>query len=165
MTTSEFFAKYAHYIYRGEASGCILWFGPRDKRHRCIVELEHNKSLLVRTVVFECEHPDIIVNEAYSVVHKNNSCAKSCINPHHLTLAPKLGRVPVLTDELLEKYARITHCHYGHEFTPENTGFKGTYRFCKLCTSPHGKAMIKFLKGSKEEYLIDFIKQHTPRSG
>lgn len=53
-------------------------------------------------------------------------CNKACVNPDHLE--------PVDGPENTRRWAAtITHCHRGHEFSPENTYRAGSRRSCRLC--------------------------------
>lgn len=36
--------------------------------------------------------------------------------------------------------ARKTHCPQGHPYTPENTAWYGTYRYCRTCSAHHKQA-------------------------
>ena len=61
---------------------------------------------------------------------------RACCNPAHLEPVPKSvnskrGRIG---DRTRERAALITHCPYGHEYTPENTWVdKNGARFCRTC--------------------------------
>lgn len=60
-----------------------------------------------------------------------------CCNPDHLepvTRSENLRRSP-----LKNRYADLTHCKRGHEFTPENTMWRkgGTWRACRTCMRMH----------------------------
>lgn len=57
---------------------------------------------------------------------------RCCVNPAHLE--PVTRRENILRgDGLTANRARKTHCIRGHEFTPENTRWKGTRRNCREC--------------------------------
>lgn len=50
----------------------------------------------------------------------------ACVNPLHMQ--------PVTRQEnRRRRYAAMTHCKHGHEFTPENTRVQGGSRHCRTC--------------------------------
>lgn len=50
----------------------------------------------------------------------------ACVNPLHMQ--------PVTRNEnIRRRYAAITHCKWGHEFTPENTRVRDGRRHCREC--------------------------------
>lgn len=52
---------------------------------------------------------------------------RACVSPMHLRLVTR-------QENLQYRDKAVTHCKYGHEFTPENTNIrKGGYRICKKC--------------------------------
>jgi hypothetical protein len=62
-----------------------------------------------------------------------------CVNPYHLekisrkeAIVRGLNRTPIVAKE---RYAKITHCPHGHEYTAENTG----YNFSTWGNQPQGK--------------------------
>ena len=73
---------------------------------------------------------------------------RACQNPDHMQLVPILenvrrGFAPNAIN------ARKTHCHRGHEFTPENTKHRyDGYRECRICHN-HANAKSKMRKRLK----------------
>jgi HNH endonuclease len=63
----------------------------------------------------------------------------SCVNPMHLEVCTarentlKSRRAPAAVN------ARKTHCHRGHEFTPENTYVHNGSRNCRTCQRARGR--------------------------
>lgn len=58
---------------------------------------------------------------------------RSCVNPAHLEAVP-IGVNILRGENPAARNARKTHCKWGHEFTPENTGKKtGGGRRCRAC--------------------------------
>lgn len=56
----------------------------------------------------------------------------ACVNPKHLESVDiwtntQRGTSPVAHN------SKKTHCAHGHEFTPENTGYRRGWRECKTC--------------------------------
>jgi hypothetical protein len=57
---------------------------------------------------------------------------RGCVNPWHCE--PVTGRINVLRGESFAAInATKTHCHRGHEFTPENTYLTRGKRQCRSC--------------------------------
>lgn len=57
---------------------------------------------------------------------------RACVNPAHLRAVTIKENVLAGVGKSAEN-ARKTHCIYGHEYTPENTGINGRYRYCRKC--------------------------------
>lgn len=65
---------------------------------------------------------------------------RHCVRPSHLE--------PVTHAENMKRSvagrrvwrSERTHCNHGHEFSPENTGMKGGYRYCKVCVRERERA-------------------------
>jgi hypothetical protein len=57
---------------------------------------------------------------------------RQCMNPAHME--PVTRRVNTLRGETMPaKHAAVTHCPYGHEYTPENTRWYDGHRWCRAC--------------------------------
>lgn len=74
-----------------------------------------------------CHNADQSCNDGTGCIHRR------CVNPDHLEPATRRantfsGRTPAAAN------AAKTHCKWGHEFTPENTGVeKSGKRYCRAC--------------------------------
>lgn len=71
-----------------------------------------------------------------------------CINPDHLWVGSNSDNQKDAVRKLRHCEKKLTHCHRGHEFTPENTHNRptpagGTNRVCKICS----RAMRRISKG------------------
>lgn len=65
---------------------------------------------------------------------------RRCVNPAHLEPVTSLensmrGKTPGAIN------AAKTHCKWGHEFTPENTGHYLGHRICRKCRTKEGRAL------------------------
>lgn len=75
----------------------------------------------------------------------------SCVSPPHLEPVPHRENVIRGAASTVQKLRaqRITHCPYGHEYTPENTMIrKGTgSRYCRACNRLRCSERYKKMKG------------------
>jgi len=56
-----------------------------------------------------------------------------CVNPLHLRLGTNRENQDDIIARKTHRFAKMTHCHRGHEFTPENTYRNSGRRHCKKC--------------------------------
>lgn len=119
----RFWAK----VDRADAAACWVWTGYRDRHgygefHKTVAPKQRKKirahrmayELLVGPIPNDCELDHLCRN-------------KACVNPSHLE--------PVTHAVNMRRYSEsVTHCKYGHEYTPENTYLhpKGS-RDCRAC--------------------------------
>lgn len=60
---------------------------------------------------------------------------RGCVNPEHLEQVTARENT-LRSSSFIADNARKTHCHKGHEFTPENTyAMKGGGRSCRECAN------------------------------
>lgn len=88
------------------------------------------RILLAHRVVYELEVGQI--PDGYEVDHR---CGKTlCCNPKHLEAVPPLTN-KMRSSSPTAINMRKTHCPQGHEYTPENTGFRRgkSWRYCRAC--------------------------------
>lgn len=128
--------------YAPELGPCWLWIGATDGDKRygsfCV------DGRLVRAHRWAFEHVTEVVVPAGRVT--DHLCRVTlCVKPSHLE--------PVTQHENIMRgsgfaavNARKTHCKWGHEFTPENTGtVRGGGRYCRQCTADYNlsrRAMV-----------------------
>jgi hypothetical protein len=67
---------------------------------------------------------------------------RGCINPDHLEAVTESENIRRGTSPTAAN-ARKTHCKHGHEFTPENTYLKGTWRICRICQRAYYRQHIE----------------------
>lgn len=120
------------YIHRIPIAGCWVWGGAADKlgygrinvggvirlAHRVSYELRKGKIPEGLELDHLCRNP-------------------SCVNPDHLeAVTRKVNTDRGLCAETHKKrFAAITHCKHGHEYTADNTyRDKRGRRSCKICS-------------------------------
>lgn len=57
---------------------------------------------------------------------------RACCNPEHLEQLSVRDHL-LVDDTISKRNTEKTHCHRGHELTPENTYLRGSWRVCKEC--------------------------------
>lgn len=75
------------------------------------------------------------IPEGWEVDHvlANGCHNRHCVNPAHLEAVPSRINND-RSNSASSINSRKTHCIHGHEFTPENTGYRWSkYRRCKAC--------------------------------
>ena len=113
---------------------CWIWVYYRDPRGygkftRSVVYDENGRSGGTPVAAHRFSHELFIgpIPEGFQVHHKCDN--PSCVKPDHLEA---LG-VPEHVKQTTGHPANQTHCHRGHEFTPENTRLYRGYRHCRAC--------------------------------
>lgn len=108
--------------YAPDLGPCWLWLGYcRDGRYPWMYyEGRPMAAYRVAYILFVGPIPDGLQLDHLCRV-------ASCVNPDHLE--------PVTQQENIRRqFAAITHCPQGHEYTPENTGYSGGGRHCRICS-------------------------------
>lgn len=112
---------------------CWVWNGERDKDGYGRIEIKGVRTRGVHRIMYAWLVGSLPVGDKNlsSVVH--HKCERTyCCNPVHLALVTQ--RVNVLVGKgITAKFARVTHCPSGHEYTPENTKVKKGSRSCREC--------------------------------
>jgi hypothetical protein len=108
------------------ASGCWLWTGTVGKNGYGQIRDENRRHIYAHRWAYERERGPIPAGLQIDHLCRN----KRCVNPAHLEAVTRV-------ENTRRWAATITHCKYGHEYTPETTG-RGTsgWRFCRLCSRP-----------------------------
>jgi len=113
-------------------AGCIVWTGAVDKLGYGRIGMQ-GKSKLAHRISYQHYVGEIPVGLELDHLCRNTSC----INPNHLEpVTRKVNTDRGLCAETNRKrFAAMTHCKHGHEFTPENTYLHPTHkrRQCKIC--------------------------------
>lgn len=109
-------------------TGCIEWRGFINPKGYGRARLGGVKTTVHRVAFMVHVGP---IPEGFEIDHLcRNRC---CINPAHLE-AVSHAENTLRSDNVVGVNARKTHCHRGHEFSPENTvRLSGNRRECRTC--------------------------------
>ena len=112
-------------------TGCWLWTG-RLSSHgygECRIKRNGKPIRFAHRVAYY-----LFVGPIPEGLQLDHLCrVRHCVNPEHLE--PVTSRENILRSPftVASRWAQRTHCNYGHEFTPENTGMRKGNRFCRTC--------------------------------
>lgn len=123
LSTTEFYA----------GTPCWVWNGERDKDGYGRIEIKGVRTRGVHRIMYAWLVGSLPVGDKNlsSVVH--HKCERTyCCNPVHLALVTQQVNV-LVGNGITAKFARVTHCPSGHEYTPENTKVKKGSRSCREC--------------------------------
>ncbi len=109
---------------------CWLWVGSLDRRgygqFDVIVDGIHRNHRAHRWGYEQ------LVGPIPDGVEPDHLCRnRACVRPDHLELVSHAENVA--RGDAGSHNAAKTHCKQGHEFSPENTRMRGTWRECKAC--------------------------------
>jgi hypothetical protein len=109
-------------------SGCLLWIGCLSDSGYALLRVK-GKNKRVHRLLWEAERG--VLPSSLTLDHLCR--VRSCINIRHLE--PVSARENTLRGICRSAVnSRKTHCHRGHEFTPENTRIEGLrLRRCRQC--------------------------------
>jgi HNH endonuclease len=119
-------------------SGCWLWTGSADHRGYGRFAITSKKFVYPHRYAYEATVGTIA--DGLVIDHKCRN--PYCCNPDHLDVVRQKENIRRgnLSDANKSRFAAITHCPQGHEYTPENTsisvskkGYKN--RSCKACNT------------------------------
>ena len=117
----------------GYETPCLIWTGSKTTAGYGNLKLA-KKYVYAHRIVFEARYGEIPKRIDGDRAVLDHLCRnRACVNIDHLELVA--NRVNILRGDTIQAAnAAKTHCHKGHEFTPENTGRHGKYgRTCLTC--------------------------------
>jgi hypothetical protein len=110
-------------------SGCWLWEGQIDGRGYAKQIIDNKHVQVHRRAWAEVNGP---IPRGMVICHRCDN--KLCVNPEHLFCGTASDNMQDMSRKGRGRKATITHCHNGHEYTPENTyTTKQGHRMCKTC--------------------------------
>ena len=86
-----------------------------------------------------------------------------CTNPEHLYAGTPQENQRDISDRKRHPASRKTHCKRGHEFTPENTIWRGCTRMCRKCKNLRSRERLREKRGSDFGKISRQIKTHCPQ--
>jgi hypothetical protein len=124
-----------HRNYVKQPNGCWDWQGARNNKGYGLIRA--GKMRLAHRVAFVIWHGELL--SGVLVAHQcDRPC---CVNPGHLFATDHKGNAADMVAKRRHMMQRRTHCINGHEYTPENTGFRaidGT-RACVVCATKRSR--------------------------
>ncbi len=113
---------------RVDANGCWLWMSSINAYG--YASIRYPRTRTVHRITYEQ-----LVGPIPEGLEIDHLCrVRHCVNPAHME--PVTHRVNTLrSDNPAAINARKTHCHAGHEFTPDNTYGRNGHRQCRACNA------------------------------
>lgn len=135
-----------HQKYEVADNGCWLWVDRSITRGYALLYVGSEGKHQVRAHRWSYEHFKGPIPDGLQIDHvchnRDEPCAggitclhRRCVNPDHLEAVDG----PTNLSRTKNFYGNLTHCKYGHEFTPENTAVRGGARFCRACRKRNNK--------------------------
>ena len=118
-------------VDRPTPGSCWLWLGAKNSSgYGQAKALAVSSTRVAHRISWELRHGPIPAGLVIDHLCRN----RACVNPLHLRVCTT--RENVMAPGSLSKPALnavLTHCRYGHPFTPENTRVKKGERVCRQC--------------------------------
>jgi len=148
------------------SSGCWEWTGVRSgSGYGRIQTRGRSKGAFVRAHRLSWEMHCGPIPDGFMVLHSCDN--RGCVNPDHLFLGTQSDNMRDMSAKgRASRYrAHATHCHRGHEFTPENTLMRadGKWRSCRACVTETRKALKLKRNPGGITLLLPSMRTHCPK--
>jgi hypothetical protein len=125
-------SRWSQRIVVNQETGCWDWTGATVRGYAYVTY--QRKNMLLHRAIYTMRHGQIPTG-----LQAHHECERRiCVNPSHLALVTQKEHVHAHdlrgTMAVAERRRNQTHCKYGHEYTPENTGYRADgSRRCRAC--------------------------------
>ena len=82
-----------------------------------------------------------------------------CVNPNHIWPGTRLENMRDAVRKRRLFHQKKTHCKNGHEFSAENTWYKGDQRHCRICKREAGRRLYEAKKAKDPEFQARHAKR------
>lgn len=124
--------KFDRTVQHDGVTTCWHWSGNTNQTYG-IIRYGRKKVFLAHRYSYERFNGPLIPGLQIDHICRN----KLCVNPAHLRQVTHSENMLAIPEHIRKAGRRKSHCKYGHEFTPDNTGtVRGTYgmeRYCRVC--------------------------------
>lgn len=117
-------------LSRCTIEGCWVWNGALDNSGYARMSF-NGKNCRVSRLAWSAFNNQ----EWPAPLHALHSCDnRKCVNPAHISPGTNAENTRQMCERGRHAKQQVTHCPYGHEYTPENTKFYGRGRACAECS-------------------------------
>lgn len=132
---------------------CWVWQGSIARGYGRTTDGQDNEFFVHRAVY------ELLVGPIPADRELDHLCRnRACCNPDHVEAVAHL--VNVQRGESGVNNRSKTHCVHGHEFTPENTIRRGSYRACRECGRRAVRAYMRKKRGTAPDAVHNRDKTH-----
>lgn len=142
-----------------KTTGCWKWHGAKSQGYGYLTVGGRNAGLMrahrLSYMIHNGKIPDGLM-----VLH---SCDNpECTNPDHLRVGTHADNMDDVSKRKRNPFSRRTHCKNGHEFTPENTRYRGGSRVCRQCKNEAEQKKRREVRGEMFGVPVWTPKTHCP---